>query len=347
MNISVSRSRLRAASHMLLAATVCAAVFVPRPSFACACGCGIFDVGAITLPSEMGLLAWFRYSYMNQNTNWEGTSKASPTDNGDKWINTNFYTAGAEYSVNDNWMVMAELPVYARQLKTTDDGAGDVTGIPYGVYTGHLTSLGDLQLSTVYTGIADDMSTGLTLGLKLPTGDYTGPNSPNGNHGAEFDRDSLPGTGSTDLMLGAYHVGSFTNDERFGYFVQARYQFAMLTRDEYRPGNELDGATGLTYNFGTTGPFDKTGLVLQFLGSWRQHDQGFNADPPNSGYRRILIAPGVDLQVKRFRFYADVELPLYQDVNAAWNGGDTVDTGGTKGQLIASALYKLEVAYAF
>jgi len=311
-------------------------------ALACACGCGIFDVGASTLmpnDSESGFSAWGRYSFMNQNQNWEGDSKAPAADNGDKEIVTSFYTVGGSYMINSNWTVMAELPTYSRRLTTTDDGT--VYGPAGGVYTGHLTDLGDLQLMGVYTGLAEDMSTGVSFGIKLPTGNYTGPNGPLG--GAEFDRDSLPGTGSTDFMIGGYHVGALNDAETLAYFVQARYQVAALTRDQYRPGNELDTAVGLLYDFGQTGPFTKVEPLFQFLGSYREHDTGANADPLNSGYVRLLVAPGLQVRIDRIRINADVAMPIYQHTNAA----SSVAIEGTSGQLTASKLFKIQVAYDF
>jgi hypothetical protein len=327
-----------------------AAALLPQAASACACGCGIFDVGANVLagmPSESGagVSVWFRYSYMNQNQNWEGNSKAPAFDNGDKEINTSFYTIGGEYRVDSDWTVMAELPVYARHLTTTDDAQGSVTGVPNSVYTGKLTSLGDLQLSALYTGLSPDQSSGLMFGVKLPTGDYTGPAGPKG--GLEFDRDSLPGTGSTDLMIGGYHLGQFAPDSLFGYFVQARYQAAVLTTSNangsYRPGNEFDGAAGLTYDFGAQGPFADVLPLVQFLSSWRLHDTGTGADTLNSGYRRVLIAPGIETRLDNWRFYADVEMPIYQDTNSA----STLAQEGTAGQLTAGTLYKVQLAYDF
>ncbi len=338
--LSIARALApRKISRWLCVISAAAMPLLPASSWACACGCGIFDVGAQTLPTESGLLVWFRYTYMNQNQNWERGGKAPASDNGDKELNTSFYTPGAAYAVSDDWMVMAELPIYVRQLTTTDDGT--VQGPPGSIFTGHDTTPGDLQLSTVYTGLSSDLSTGLSFGVKLPTGDFKGPAGQLG--GLEFDRDSLPGTGSTDLMLGGFHTGALTNDQKFSYFVQARYQFAVLTRDSYRPGNELDAASGLSYDLGGNGVFDKISPVLQLIGSYRQHDTGANADPPNSGYKRLYFAPGIDLQIDRFRFYADVELPIYQYANAA----SSIAIEGTSGQLVARALYKLEVAYAF
>jgi hypothetical protein len=288
--------------------------------------------------SESGFSAWFRYSYMDQNQNWEGGSKAAASDNADKRINTSFFTPGAEYMINRRWTVMAELPVYSRSLTTTDDGT--VFGPAGSVYTGYLTDMGDLQLSGIYTGLSEDMSTGLSFGIKLPTGNYTGPTGP--LSGAEFDRDSLPGTGSTDLMVGAYHVGGLNADNSLAYFVQARYQLAVFTRNAYRPGNELDAAAGLTYEF-RLGGSRKVSPVIQLLASYRGRDQGANADSLNSGYTRLLVAPGVELQVAKVRLFFDVEFPVYQYTNAA----SSVAIEGTSGQLVASVLLKAQAVYDF
>jgi hypothetical protein len=314
----------------------------PTALWACACGCGIFDVGAGTLmptDAQSGLSAWFRYAYMDQNQNWEGSSKALAADNADKKISTNFYFVGAQYSVSPSWMVMAEQPVFSRSLTTTDDGT--VAGPAGSVYTGRIADLGDLQVSALYTGFAEDNSTGISFGFKLPTGNYTGPTGPLG--GAEFDRDSLPGTGSTDVMFGGYHVGALNAAGSLLYFVQARYQIAFLDRDDYRPGNELDGAVGVTYDFGEQGPLSKIAPILQLIGSDRARDSGANADPLNSGYRRLLVAPGLELRFNQLRLYADIELPIYQNTNAA----SSLAIEGTAGQLVASKLLKMQVAYDF
>jgi hypothetical protein len=62
-----------------------------------------------------------------------------------------------------------------------------------------INSIGDIRLQGMYTGLSEDMSTGFTLGLKLPTGDW---------HYPPLDRDTQIGTGSTDLLFGAYHLGT-------------------------------------------------------------------------------------------------------------------------------------------
>jgi len=328
------RRRMAIPIAALLALTV-----LPARALACACGCGIFDVGAGTMipsDSESGFSLWLRYSYMDQNRNWAHGSKAPASNNDDKEIKTSFFTLGLSYMVSHSWTVMAELPTYSRSLTTTDDGT--VNGPAGSIYTAHLTDMGDLQVSAMYTGFSPDMSTGLSLGLKLPTGNYTGPAGSLG--GSEIDRDTLPGTGSTDMMIGGYHIGGLNSDNSLAYFIQARFQAAFLTRNNYRPGNELDGALGFSYSI-PLGTKVRLSPVASVLASYRMHDIGQNSDPDNSGYTRLLAAPGVELRVDKVKLYADVEVPFYQHVNA----GNPAN--GSSGQLVAPYLFKAQVTYDF
>jgi hypothetical protein len=342
-----ARATARRRSHAPFTKTaigaIVACMLAPAQALACACGCGVFDVGAGVLSampnSGSDLTVWFRYNYMDQNQNWIHSSSGPSSANQDKALDTNFFFAGGEYMINSDWTVMAEMPFYHRSLTTTDDGT--VFGPPGSIYTGYLSSPGDLQLLGMYTGFSPDLSNGLGFGVKLPTGDDTGPKGPLG--GYEFDRDSLPGTGSTDLMFEGYHTGNVSLSPALSWFAQGKYQFAVATHDSYRPGNELDAAAGLTYDFGPSGPFSDVMPLVQLIDSWRAHDQGLAADPPNSGYERVLVAPGIEVQMQKFRVFADVELPVYQYTNTAAN----VAIEGTQGQLIAGALWGVQVAYDF
>lgn len=331
---------------LLSAGLLCA--LAPGLSQACACGCGMFDIGAnMAFPNESdsGWTAWMRVNYMNQNKNWIGASSAPAALNNDKQIKTWFYTLGGQYMFNNSWGLMVEAPVFHRSFTTT--GAGDA--YPVGtIDTTQLTAMGDMMVQGVYSGFSPDMSTGLTFGVKLPTGDYTGPfiqsNGVNTTGGPAYDRDTLPGTGSTDLLIGGYHVGGLTSDNRVAYFVQARYDIPVFTRDgatgSYRPGSELDTGTGLEYDFGKQGFFDRFAPVLQLIGSLKQRDSGTGASL-NSGYRRLLVGPGFDTRIGHTRVFMDAELPVLQYVKT------DVTTSGNVGQLTASVIYKMQVAYDF
>ena len=335
--MSLFISHARGAS--LAVAALAFAAALPGTAQACACGCGIFDVGdgsVMPMMADSGFSVFYRFSSMVQNSNHEQGHAASPDDNTDKRIATDFHTIGAEIRLAPAWTLMAEVPIYDRHFTTTaTDGMGQNI-----IETVPLTAAGDLMLRMTYSGFSRDMSSGVSLGIKLPTGRNTSPLDAYGN--AVYDHDTLPGTGSTDLLLGAWHIGHFGNS-RAAWFVQANYQFAVATQDAYRPGNEADVALGVSYDLPLGGPV-KVAPVLQWLGSVRAHDSGANADPFNSGYQRLLIAPGVRVQLTRkLSLYGDVAFPVAQYVNAARPS----DNADSMGQLAAPVLFKLQVNYGF
>jgi hypothetical protein len=171
-----------------------------------------------------------------------------------------------------------------------------------------------------------DLSTGLIFGLKLPTGNFTAKG---------FDRDTQLGTGSTDLILGGFHRGLITGDNAWRYFGQIRWLEPIATQStfnadaaatlKYQPGSELDGSIGIVYNNGDhIAGFDKIAPVLQIILSHRQPDSGSGAFPHDTGYDRLLIAPGVDFTKviddannNTLKLYGDVAIPIYQLVSPA------------------------------
>ena len=285
-------------------------------AYACACGCGVFSVGTSSLlPSGEGGTAFLEYDYMNQTQNWHGTSSAPAADNNDKDIRTDFFVAGLQYMFNRDWGLSLEVP-YTNRLFITEDG-GQLGSFDHSAF-------GDIRLMGMYTGFSDDMSTGVSFGLKFANGDYTYQG---------FDRDTSIGTGTTNLLVGAYHQMNLDTDNTWTGFVQAHYDRAFNSHAGYRPGNELDGAAGVYYAGWAFGAKSSLTPVLQVLISNRWRDTGVASDNPDSGYQRVLAAPGLELDTGKLKFYMDIEFPLYQNVN-----GD---------QLVAPRLYKFIVAYSF
>jgi hypothetical protein len=283
---------------------------------ACACGCGVFSVGTSSLlPNGTGGTAFLEYDLLDQTRNWSGTASAPAADNDDKNIRSDFYTAGLQYMFNRDWGLSVEVP-YTDRLFITEDGGA--------LESFHHDALGDIRIMGMYTGFSDDMSTGLSFGLKLANGDYTYQG---------FDRDTSIGTGTTNLLVGIYHQMNLNADNTWTGFAQGHYDRAFNSRAGYRPGNELDVAVGVYYGGWQFGRATTLAPVLQVLMSDRLHDTGVNADPPDSGYLRFLAAPGLELDTGSLKFYADVELPIYQDVNG--------------NQLVAPEAYKLILSYSF
>jgi hypothetical protein len=285
----------------LLAVAACLLGLTPSLSWACACGCGVFEVGTASLyPHASGGTFWLEYDFLDQYINWHEAHQAPKSDNGDKALRTHFFTLGAQYMFNRTWGVMAELPYTDRYFKTTTD-AGAIQGSEH-------SAIGDVRLEGTYTGFSEDMSTGIRFGVKLASGDFTYPN---------FDRDTSIGTGSTDLLLGGYHLGTLPltfKDRPFRWFGQIEWDVPIWTQQQYRPGKEIDAAVGALYNFGAVGWFDEVAPVLSLTGSDRLRDNGANANHDNSGYDRLLIGPGAEVKLGVVRLYADVRLPVYQNM---------------------------------
>jgi hypothetical protein len=269
----------------------------PQIALACACGCGLFDVGtASVLPTGPGGSIWTEYDFVNQSKNRSGASYAPDTNNDDKDVRTNFYTLGAQYMFNRDWGVRAAVPYANRAFQTTDDSTGDIA-------TFHQRDIGDIRINGIYSGFSPDMSTGLTFGLKLPTGDY----DPTG-----FDRDTALGTGSTDVLLGAYTMGRFAMPN-YGWFANGVIDQPFLTTDHYRPGTEINAAIG-TYREGwKIGKTFTVTPILQMVATHRWHDEGLEADEEATGYTRLMASPGIEFGFGNTKLYTDVEVPFYED----------------------------------
>ncbi len=346
--------RCGAALVSLLATIVLA--FVPLVSFttttarACACGCSVFDVGGGLLPQEndSGGRVFLEYWSGDQTQNYVGSSKASAALNTDKEINTQWINVGFSYNFNRDWGVMVRIPTTNRTL-TTD------TGAYAGIASFNTKDIGDIEIMGMYTGFFKDMSTGLIFGLKLPTGTFTAPG---------LDRDTQIGSGSTDLMLGAFHRGLLSGDNAWQYFSQIMWRQPFLYQaaadpqgffdgnpgvvQTYYPGMQVDAAAGIIYNnlYHVLG-FDKITPLGQVIVSHRDHDTGTGADPYNSGFDRVMLSPGIEFtkvvdeaKNRVIKVYFDIEVPVYYRANAANNAG-------TEGQLVAPYLIKLVSSYNF
>jgi hypothetical protein len=298
-----------------------------QPLYACACGCGIFEVGTSSmLPIGTGGTVYLEYDYQDQCINWNGHSRAPAADNPDKKIETSFYTPGIQYMFNRSWGIQAELPIDHRFFETTGGATGNE------IVHSTWDTIGDLRIWGLYTGFFEDQSLGINFGLKFPTGDYT-----HNNAYGDVDRDSEIGTGSTDLLFGGFYRHLLIAQANLDWFSQLEFDIPFLFRSDtsgsYRPGAEVDGAIGAYYTALKIGNVGIT-PIAQVIASLRRQDSGSAAaDPVASGYQRILLSPGVEFDFHPFMFYADVELPVYQNTN-----GD---------QLIGSFLVKGSISYRF
>ncbi|MCE3254770.1 MAG: hypothetical protein K0R25_264 [Rickettsiaceae bacterium] len=290
-----------------------------KNSFACATGCAILDISTSSLlPSRVGGLAFVEYDYINQDQNWSGTRSASKDLNHHKRIKTQIATAGLQYNFNRDFGLTLRVPYVSREVKVEDHSTGHILQ-----HSNH--SIGDIRLTGTYSGFVNDMSSGIILGAKLPTGDY--------KYSEFHHRDFQIGSGSTDVIVGGYKIGKLSDDGVVGYFAQGTLQKPVATSQNYRPGGEVNIALGANYNFGQVGEFSKVLPLIQLITSKKMQDRGINSDGSNTGYSQILLSPGIELDTKEFKFYADMKLPVYNNVRG--------------NQLAVTEMFKFIVGYKF
>ena len=301
--------------------TLLLALLTPNISHACACGCGIFDVGTSSmLPSSAGGMASLNYAYSDQTKNWHGSSKAPADSNDDKEVRTHFITLGLQYMFNRSWGLVAEVPYVSRYFKAAND-SGEILSYTYG-------GIGDIRIRGLYTGFSENMSAGVSLGLKLPTASHTQSST-----AVDIDRDTQIGSGSTDILAGGFYRHALIQGNSWSWFAQVELDQPVLSQDGYKPGTELDESFGIHYNNLTLG---KVGIkpLAQIIGSERGKDSGPNsANPVASGYQRVLLSPGVELHIHPVKFYADIEFPVYENV--------------TGNQLVSPVLFKVSLSSMF
>jgi hypothetical protein len=295
-----------------------AAALASGTAGACACGCGVFDVGVgANFPDGGGGQVFTDVALLDQDRNWSGTSRAPTDANEDKRVRTTLYTFGAQYFLNRAWGVQVDVPYWDRRFTTTDEETGAPVSFRH-------AALGDVRLRALYTGFSPDQSSGVSFGVKLATGDASYRN---------FDADTQIGSGSTDLLLGAYHRGRVVGTETFSYFLRLQGEAVVHHRDNYRPGGELVAAAGIHHRGISLGPDARLVPLVQLTATWRGHDGGPDGRPQDTGYSRLIAAPGLELSVGRMRAYAEAGFSVHDNVSG--------------NQLVARRLFRVNLSWGF
>src|SRR5580704_4084611 len=132
---------------------------VPKTGLACACGCGVYEVGTSSMfPTGAGGTVFLENDYQDQNHNWSEASQAPAANNPDHDIRTNFVTAGLQEMFNRNWGIQVEVPYVSRYFQTTGGATGN------DIVSSKWSALGDIRVEGIYTGFSPDLSTGVTFG---------------------------------------------------------------------------------------------------------------------------------------------------------------------------------------
>ena len=253
--------------------------------------------------------------------------------------------ASAAYGVTDDFMVAVRVP-YVRRTDIREGhhahGAGGVAINTIDV-RGDSASIGDVTVLGQYrlfNNTATRTEAAFIAGLKLPTGAT--------NHrdalGAIFETEFQPGSGSTDLLLGA----AFT--QRFGAWSFDANVLGTITgrgTQDTKLGDRFNYNAALSYRLvGYTAPHVHASLpssalahgpvphrhahplenipaaprwtvdaVLELNGEWHDRDETANVIDKNSGGHVLMLAPGLRVSYASFSGFASFGIPIVNQMN--------------------------------
>jgi hypothetical protein len=273
-----------------------------------------------------------QYDYINQDELRTGTRTATaeqvvnqPSDpalGGGEIENATlnrYFTVGLSYSPNHDWQLEVRAPYVQRDHSTfgVQLQPFDPSQIaPDQLSTARVSGLGDLRVVASYQGLLATHNLGVQLGLKLPTGNYgtqvvfnSGPLAAN-----PLDASLQAGTGSTDLIAGAYYYAAIS--QNFDVIANGQFQAAVAHRldqpgNDFRPGNSVTGSVGLRYE---ANPIWVPQLQLNLL--HKSADQGDLADRANTAGTVAYLSPGLTAQVGRGVYvYGFVQVPIVSNLD--------------------------------
>jgi hypothetical protein len=256
------------------------------------------------------------YDYIPQDQLRSGTHAISDVPDGQELEHetlNRYITAGLSYSPNSAWNVSLLVPYVVRTHSTY--GTFDSSQPLPELSTSRSSSLGDIRAIVSYQGLLPTHTLGLQLGVKLPTGRYgtaidfnAGPAA-----GTPLDAGLQPGTGSTDVILGAYYYRPVSQD--FDLVINGQFQAAVTHHldqpgNDYRPGNSTTISLGLRYQ---ANPQWAPQVQLNLL--HKSPDQGALADIQSSAGNVAYLSPGVTVRVSaRLYAFGFVQLPIYSNL---------------------------------
>ncbi|MBV8634619.1 MAG: transporter [Burkholderiaceae bacterium] len=315
---------------------------VSLPAAACAtCGCSLTSDAATGLSAAAGWRVSLEYNYLDQDQLRTGTSAiaasrvAAINDAGGSQevehdtINR-YTTLGIGYAPDADWAFRLLVPYIDRGHTTYGAAMNPLT--PEQLSGATVTGIGDVKFMVNYQGLLPTHAFGLQAGIKLPTGRYggpnaagdgvvgrnpvafsTGPNSQAASPGNLLDTSLDAGTGSTDLILGAYYFRPVSQD--FDAFISAQFQAAVSHKldqegEDYRPGNQQNMSVGLRYEADP-----RFVPQVQINLTHKSSDQGALADTRDTAGTVAYVSPGFSwAAAAKLQVYGFVQVPLYSNL---------------------------------
>jgi len=305
----------------------------PVSSWGCAtCGCTVNSDAAMGYSTATGWRMNLEYTYIDQGELRSGTGITSPEQVVNNPSNpalgggeiekdtiNRYATLGLSYRPDADWNFNLLVPYVERDHTTYGEQQQPYTpaeSAPAQLSGAHVSNLGDIKLIASYQGILPLHNLGLQLGVKLPTGQYgTAVNFFDGpNAATPLDASLQAGTGSTDLIVGAYYYQPVSRD--FDLFVNAQFQAAVAHKldqpgNDYRPGNIDTAGFGLRY---VSSPLVIPQLQVNL--SHKSPDQGALADTTDTAGTVAYLSPGITVQIMHtLHFYGVAQIPVYSNLD--------------------------------
>ncbi|HKA40071.1 MAG TPA: hypothetical protein VKD25_09890 [Burkholderiales bacterium] len=273
--------------------------------------------------TEPGARFDLRFEYIDQDQPRAGSDKVAvgqiPQHHDEvRTINRN-WLATFDYTFNPQWGVSATLPVVDRSHEHIHNHMGQQL-----LETWNFTKLGDVRVVGRRQWQSESREAqrldffGVNFGLKLPTGDTDVRN----DDGDLAERSLQPGTGTTDLILGAYYTRMLGSGS--SWFADLQAQQALNSFENYKPGLRVGFDVG--YRWATT---ERLTLMLQLNALYKDRDKGSEAEPEDSGGKFVFVSPGLSyVIVKNLQLFGFVQLPIYQYVNGVQLTADWAAVAG-------------------
>jgi hypothetical protein len=290
---------------------------LPQAAAACAsCGCTLSADAAMGYSASAGWDLSVEYDYIHQDQLRSGTHAVAVVPDGtelERETLNRYVTTGLSFSPNTQWNFKLLVPYVIRTHSTF--GEYDSSQPLPELSSSRSSSIGDVRLIGSYQGFLPTRNLGVQLGVKLPTGRYgtavdfyAGPAA-----GTPLDASLQPGTGSTDVIVGAYFYRPISQD--FDFFVNGQFQSAVTHRmdqpgNDYRPGNSTTVSLGLRYE---RNPAWVPQVQLNLL--HKAPDQGALADVQNTAGSVAYVSPGLTARLTdKLHLFGFVQVPLYSNL---------------------------------
>jgi hypothetical protein len=254
-------------------------------------------------------------------------------------------SASAAYGVTDDFMVAVRMPWVDR----ADIREGHHAHLPGGIasntvdYRGDSSGIGDLTLLGQYrflNNTASRTEAAFLIGVKLPTG----PTNRYDQLGGRFETEFQPGSGSTDLLLGAAFTQRFdawsfdasvlgviagrgTQDtrlgDRFHYNAALSYRLVGYRAPDVHASLPASAMAHGPVPHRHSHPLDKipaapewtVDAVLELNGEWHDKEETAGVPDANSGGHVLLLSPGLRIARGPVSGFATFGIPIVNQMN--------------------------------